>query len=187
MYLISDIRASRVQECSNLLRAFIPWRFCCRKILVLAGVCFVIVVVVGVVVGVGRPLILLVGFSALEEVDQHCPPLFPSPNALISEGLVPVFISAVSPTSDSLIGPERPRFFLLLFLLRQDKSPRDGMNELVFPFTNHQAGLPRVSVLDLFGSVLTCQAYRATAKFPKHAVETLVACSLMQFGEERLG
>lgn len=41
-------------------------------------------------------------------------------------------------------------------------------------------------MLDLFGSVLTCQAYRATAKFPKHAVETLVACSLMQFGEERL-
>eukprot|EP00752_Nemacystus_decipiens_P006848 g6150.t1 len=43
-------------------------------------------------------------------------------------------------------------------------------------------GLPRVSVLDLFGSVLTCQAYRAAAKFPKHAVETLVACTLMQFG-----
>ena len=41
-------------------------------------------------------------------------------------------------------------------------------------------------MLDLFGSVLTCQAYRATTKFPKHAVETLVACSLMQFGEERL-
>lgn len=41
-----------------------------------------------------------------------------------------------------------------------------------------------MSVLDLFGSVLTCQAYRAKAKFPKHAVETLVACSLMQFGEE---
>lgn len=45
-----------------------------------------------------------------------------------------------------------------------------------------QEGFPRLSVLDLFGSVLTCQAYRAVAKFPKHAVETLVACSLMQFG-----
>ncbi|CBN75128.1 expressed unknown protein [Ectocarpus siliculosus] len=43
-------------------------------------------------------------------------------------------------------------------------------------------GLPRLSVLDLFGSILTCQAYRGMAKFPKHAVETLVACSLMQFG-----
>lgn len=46
-----------------------------------------------------------------------------------------------------------------------------------------QVGLPRLSVLDLFGSILTCQAYRGMAKFPKHAVETLVACSLMQFGE----
>ncbi|CAM9260817.1 unnamed protein product, partial [Scytosiphon promiscuus] len=43
-------------------------------------------------------------------------------------------------------------------------------------------GLPRLSVLDLFGSILTCEAYRGMARFPKHAVETLVACSLMQFG-----
>ncbi|CAM9441189.1 unnamed protein product, partial [Hapterophycus canaliculatus] len=43
-------------------------------------------------------------------------------------------------------------------------------------------GLPRLSVLDLFGSILTCHAYRGMARFPKHAVETLVACSLMQFG-----
>lgn len=53
--------------------------------------------------------------------------------------------------------------------------------------SNHricQDGLPRLSVLDLFGSILTCQAYRGAAKFPKHAVETLVACSLMQFGAE---
>lgn len=46
-----------------------------------------------------------------------------------------------------------------------------------------QEGLPRLSVLDLFGSILTCYAYRSIAKFPKHAVETLVACSLLQFGE----
>ncbi|CAM9205982.1 unnamed protein product [Ascophyllum nodosum] len=43
-------------------------------------------------------------------------------------------------------------------------------------------GLPGLSVLDLFGSMLTCQSYRRVARFPKHAVETLVACSLMQFG-----
>ncbi|CAN0545018.1 unnamed protein product, partial [Laminaria digitata] len=41
---------------------------------------------------------------------------------------------------------------------------------------------PRISVLDLFGSVLACHAYRSIARFPKHAVETLVACSLIQFG-----
>lgn len=49
-----------------------------------------------------------------------------------------------------------------------------------------QTGLPRVSVLDLFGSLLTCRAYRASAIFPKHAVETIVACSLMQFGQSGL-
>lgn len=46
-----------------------------------------------------------------------------------------------------------------------------------------KTGLPRLSFLDLMGSLLTCQAYRASAHFPKHAAETLVACTLMQFGE----
>jgi hypothetical protein len=43
-----------------------------------------------------------------------------------------------------------------------------------------QGILPRVSILDFFGSIVVCDAYRKAAAFPKHPVETLVACTLLQ-------
>eukprot|EP00953_Heterococcus_sp_UTEX-ZZ885_P041712 21259-Heterococcus_DN1.PRE.3 len=46
-----------------------------------------------------------------------------------------------------------------------------------------QGILPRISILDFFGSIVVCDAYRKAAAFPKHPVETLVACTLLQFGK----
>lgn len=41
---------------------------------------------------------------------------------------------------------------------------------------------PRISVLDFFGSVLACKTYRERAHFPKTWLESLVACTILQFG-----
>jgi hypothetical protein len=43
-----------------------------------------------------------------------------------------------------------------------------------------QGFICRISVLDFFGSIVVCDAYRKAAAFPKHPVETLVACTLLQ-------
>ena len=42
--------------------------------------------------------------------------------------------------------------------------------------------LPPLGVADLFGSAVVCFNYRASAEFPKHWLETLVVCTILQFG-----
>jgi uncharacterized membrane protein YeiH len=42
--------------------------------------------------------------------------------------------------------------------------------------------LPPISVADLFGSAMVCIGYRKVATFPKHWLETLLVCTIMQFG-----
>jgi hypothetical protein len=44
------------------------------------------------------------------------------------------------------------------------------------------AVIRRFSVLDLFGSILSCRHYRNNVKVDKSWIESLVACSLLQFG-----
>ena len=49
-------------------------------------------------------------------------------------------------------------------------------------YISFYTGLPCISVLDLFGSLLACMSYRQQAQFPKSWLETLVACTFLQFG-----
>ena len=41
---------------------------------------------------------------------------------------------------------------------------------------------PPLSVADLFGSAMACFGYRKSAEFPKHWLETVVVCTILQFG-----
>ena len=43
-------------------------------------------------------------------------------------------------------------------------------------------GLPCISLLDFFGSVLACISYRQRATFPRSSLESLVSCVILQFG-----
>eukprot|EP01041_Mallomonas_annulata_P010564 gene10564-22042_t len=43
-------------------------------------------------------------------------------------------------------------------------------------------GFPHISVLDFFGSILACNAYRQICQKPKLWIECLLACTILQFG-----
>ena len=50
------------------------------------------------------------------------------------------------------------------------------------PFCDISTLIPPISLLDTFGSILSCFAYREAVSTRKYWLETLVTCTIMQFG-----